>query len=80
MPSLTIVPQTLTGHYNGSAWSVVPSPNSGTGNNYLKSVTVIAPNDVWAVGYSRQGTDYQLSSSTGTAARGAWYPAPTVEH
>ncbi|HEY6408274.1 MAG TPA: hypothetical protein VIY29_12475, partial [Ktedonobacteraceae bacterium] len=31
-------------------WSVVPSPNHSTGNNALLSVTVIAANNIWAVG------------------------------
>src|SRR5205823_1593623 len=43
--------QTLTEHWNGSTWSIVPSPNRGTNNNYLKSVAATASNDVWAVGF-----------------------------
>jgi hypothetical protein len=34
----------------GGSWSVVPSPNTGSPNNYLFGVAAIAPNDVWAVG------------------------------
>ncbi len=45
------VEQTLTEHWDGSSWSVVASPNVGTGYNYLSSVSAIAANDVWAVGY-----------------------------
>lgn len=41
---------TLIEHWNGSAWSIVPSPNPGTGLNELFGVTAIASNDVWAVG------------------------------
>jgi hypothetical protein len=47
---------TLTEHWNGSAWSVVPSPNPVTGNsldqNVLTAVVNLAPNDVTAVGYT----------------------------
>ena len=43
--------QTLIEHWNGTAWSIVPSPNGGSGNNYLQSVAAISANDVWAVGY-----------------------------
>ena len=43
--------QTLTMHWNGSAWSVVPSPNIGTRTNSLRKVSARATNDVWAVGY-----------------------------
>ena len=44
---------TLTEHWNGSSWNVVPSPNplpSTKGNNFLTGVTSLAGNDVWAVG------------------------------
>ncbi|HUS16131.1 MAG TPA: S-layer homology domain-containing protein, partial [Chloroflexia bacterium] len=43
--------QTLIEHWNGTAWSVVPSPNR-PGYNELLGVTAIAADDVWAVGYS----------------------------
>lgn len=33
------------------AWSIVPSPNSGPGNNYLRAVAAVSNNDAWAVGY-----------------------------
>lgn len=45
---------TLTMHFNGRAWSQVKSPNPLSGNdtdqNWLTSVSVVAANDVWAVG------------------------------
>src|SRR5205809_5282181 len=43
---------TLIERWNGSAWSIVPSPNPGGANlpNTLLAVAVGAPNDVWAVG------------------------------
>jgi hypothetical protein len=43
--------RTLVEHFNGSAWSIVPSPNVGAGNNVLTGVAAHAANDVWAVGY-----------------------------
>jgi hypothetical protein len=43
--------RTLVEHFNGSAWSIVPSPNLGAGNNVLTGVAAHAANDVWAVGY-----------------------------
>ena len=44
--------RTLTEHWNGSAWELVPSPNTGIegGNGNLRSVHALASNDVWAVG------------------------------
>ena len=43
-------PRTLTLHWDGSAWSVVPSPNVGSDQNWLNGVTG-SGNDVWAVGW-----------------------------
>lgn len=48
---------TLTEHWDGSAWSIVASPNPGTANNYyattdnqLNGVAAVSTSDVWAVG------------------------------
>jgi hypothetical protein len=46
--------RTLVLHWDGSAWSVVPSPNVGSGaSNFLRDVVALSPNDVWAVGTHR---------------------------
>ena len=42
--------QTITKHWDGARWLEVPSPNSGTGDSYLRGVSAISPGDVWAVG------------------------------
>ena len=47
---------TLTMHWNGSAWKIVPSPNPGTPSaingvrQTLSGVVEISPTDAWAVG------------------------------
>jgi hypothetical protein len=43
--------RSLTMHYDGSVWSVVPSPNREHGIR-LEDVVAIASNDVWAVGWT----------------------------
>ena len=54
--------QTLTEHWDGSQWSIIPSPNMPSGEqqrmrykenagNTLTAVTALSHNDVWAVGY-----------------------------
>lgn len=43
--------RTLVLHWNGSHWSVVPSPNSGTGENTLLALAARSRTDIWAVGY-----------------------------
>jgi hypothetical protein len=50
--------QTLTEHWNGSAWSIVASPNGGTADNKLQAVAAISSSDVWAVGYSQSSGTY----------------------
>jgi len=47
--------RTFTEHWDGSQWTVVPSPSIGKigpypADNFLADVVAIAPNDVWAVG------------------------------
>jgi hypothetical protein len=55
---------TLTMHWNGSAWMIVPSPNPAiptpTGvNQSLNGVVEISPNDAWAVGGTSDLTGFQ---------------------
>jgi hypothetical protein len=42
---------TLIQHFDGHAWSVVPSPNVGDQANQLYSVTTAAPTKAWTTGY-----------------------------
>ncbi|HEU5440595.1 MAG TPA: hypothetical protein VFU88_15020 [Ktedonobacterales bacterium] len=41
---------TLTERWNGTSWSVVPSPNVPSVNSSLNAVAVLSPTDAWAVG------------------------------
>lgn len=50
------VAQTMIEHWNGTQWSIVPSPNVGTGDNDLYGVAAISANNVWAVGDSSGNT------------------------
>jgi len=43
---------TFTLHWDGTTWSEIPSPNVGMGFQFFNGVDGVAPNDVWAVGYS----------------------------
>jgi hypothetical protein len=42
--------QTLIEHFNGTVWSVIPSPSPGALQNILFGVAALSDNDVWAVG------------------------------
>jgi hypothetical protein len=37
-------------HWDGTSWSIVPSPNIGTSYNELYGVAAVSANDIWAVG------------------------------
>jgi hypothetical protein len=48
--------QTLTQHWDGTSWSIIPSPSPGTYNgNVLTAVAAVSTNDVWAVGWYQSG-------------------------
>ena len=49
-------PGTLVEHWDGSSWSLVPSPNRNDGYNELHSISAVSSSDIWAVGY------YNISS------------------
>jgi len=54
--SPAFVKRTLTEHFNGSVWTIVPSPNRSNDTiSQLYSVSGTASNDVWAVGSSQDG-------------------------
>ncbi|HEX2664329.1 MAG TPA: alkaline phosphatase family protein [Candidatus Acidoferrum sp.] len=44
------VQQTLIEHFDGTVWTVVPSPSPGALQNILFGVAAITDSDVWAVG------------------------------
>lgn len=43
--------RTLIEHFDGTVWSVVPSPNPSQAGDFLTGVTALASNNVWAVGW-----------------------------
>lgn len=44
----------LTEHWDGTAWSIVPSPNSSS-LDYLVGATAVSTSDIWAVGTEFSG-------------------------
>src|SRR5438876_2718034 len=71
----TGVAQTLIEHWNGTAWSLVPSPNVGAGSNRLTAVAARSATDVWAVGDTAGSNGYQTLAEhwNGTS----WVVVPT---
>ena len=60
---------TLVLHWNGTAWSTIPSPNPDPFVNILHAVGGVASNDVWAVGEKgRNKADTGVPPGTRTLA------------
>jgi hypothetical protein len=51
---------TLTEHWDGSAWSIVPSPNDES--DVLYGVSKTGPNDIWAAGDSQSSFGYYFAT------------------
>ena len=64
---------TLTMHWDGSAWNVVPSPDTADFENHLTAIDGSSPDDLWAVGHTQTGStrSSSRSSCTGTDQPGA---------
>jgi hypothetical protein len=61
------VQQTLVEHWNGTQWSIVSSPNSGSLGSTLTAISTVSAQDIWAVGITTSA-----SSSSGYQ--------PLIEH
>jgi hypothetical protein len=51
--STTTIARSLSLHWNGTAWSTVPTPNGGTGSGdtLLNGVSALGSGEVWAAGF-----------------------------
>jgi len=47
--------RSLVVHWDGTSWSIVPSPSPGTYLTWFTGLSAVASNDVWASGYSDDG-------------------------
>jgi len=75
--------RTLIEHYDGTAWTIVPSPNVGSGDNHLSGLAALGPRNVWAVGRAFDGTRFRPIALhwNGTAWRARLLPvAGTGDH
>jgi hypothetical protein len=45
--------QTLVEHFDGTSWTIVPSPNGGTRYDEIRGLAVVSPTDIWAVGMTQ---------------------------
>jgi hypothetical protein len=60
-PNASGINQTLTMHWDGAEWQVVPSPNVGSYGNYLYAVSATSSGEVWAVGHYLTNTQRTLT-------------------
>jgi hypothetical protein len=70
--------QSLTMHWDGSAWRVVPSPNLEFGVR-LQDVVDIRSNDVWAVGWSGSASSFDDRNVAMHWDGASWTIVPTPQ-
>jgi hypothetical protein len=70
---------TLIEHWNGTAWSVVPSPSPGSDGNLTGVTTSNATNDVWAVGSDVPAGGTQAQTLTLNWNGTAWVTVPSAD-
>jgi len=70
--------RTLIVHWNGSRWSVVPSPNSGKGENVLLAVAAGSAHDIWTVGYAHDPDHRRTLIEHWAGSRWSISPSPSI--
>jgi hypothetical protein len=72
--------QTLAEHWDGTAWSIVPTPDTSVGlENRLLGVTCVSSADCWAVGDATLPSDTGAQSLAERWNGSAWSIAPTQD-
>lgn len=69
--------QTLTERYNGTAWSLVASPNANTYSTSLNAIVAIDPTHVWVVGDYGTGSGQEPLAELWNGSR--WQVVPTPQ-
>ena len=70
--------RTLIEHFDGTVWSVVPSPSPGGQQNILYGVAAVTDSDVWAVG-ARQDSDGPWHTLTEHWNGSVWSVVPSAD-
>ena len=63
--------KSMTQHWDGAAWTIVPSPNGSTYIDELTDVAMVSPTEVWAVGQSAGFFTFQTLAMRFNAACGS---------
>src|SRR5438876_4819090 len=81
MVALSVRPPVAQALSEEAAWGVVPSPNRGTHENELAGFSVLAPDDIWAVGRYNSGRPPTVTGRNTLALHwdgSAWVVVPTL--
>jgi hypothetical protein len=78
-PAATLVGRTLIEHWNGTTWTVLPSPNDGSGDQQLRDVVALAKNDVWAVGVATRCASCPTRTLVEHWDGNQWTLVPTIK-
>jgi len=71
--------QTLIEHWDGSKWSIIPSPNHGSDFNYLTGIAAVSTNNIWAVGgYASAPRTGQTLIEHWDGSKWSIVPSPTI--
>jgi hypothetical protein len=71
--------ETLIASWDGKSWSVVPSPDRGTGNNHLLGVACSRPSFCTAVGEYAHGPHFAFAPLTEAWNGVSWYVTPSAD-
>ncbi|HJP65730.1 MAG TPA: hypothetical protein VKA30_05435 [Actinomycetota bacterium] len=72
--------RTLIEHWNGTVWSIVPSPNpavNGNSGDVLMGIDGNGPNDLWTVGWAFDEPNQQIQMLLAHWNGSAWTAAPS---
>jgi hypothetical protein len=70
--------RTLIEHWNGTAWHIVPSPDTGSGDNFLFGVTTVTAASAWAVGSGLASTGTRTVALAERWNGSAWVIVPAT--
>jgi hypothetical protein len=67
---------TLVESWNGAAWNLVGSPNHGTGDNFLNSISCVSASSCMAVGIYRGNSAYRTLAESWNGTAWSVIPSP----
>ena len=77
---LDSLPKAGAEHWDGTSWTMVPTPNAGDRENAFNGVDALSTNEVWAVGYSMYstGSAYKTLVERWDGSQWSIVPSPNV--